>query len=67
MSIQLDALTAQVANTKGVVASAVVAFNKLAALIVSLKDDPAAIQALADDLQATSDSLAAAVAATPTE
>jgi len=63
MSAQLDTLTQEVTEMSTVVDSAIVLINGLAAQIVELKDDPAALQALADSLDAKANSLAAAVAA----
>lgn len=63
MSAELVALQAEVAETAGVVDSAVVLINGLAAQIVELKDDPAALVALAAELSTKTDQLAAAVAA----
>jgi hypothetical protein len=64
----LDELTAQVAVTKGVAQSAVVAINGLAdkidELIAAGNVDPALV-ALAADLRADTDALAAAVAENP--
>ena len=63
MSEQLDALQAQVERNTAVDQSAIELLNGLAAQIAALKDDPAALQALADNLTASSDALAAAVVA----
>lgn len=63
MSVQLDALTAEVARNTAVDESAIVLLNGLAAQIVALKTDPVALQALADSLQGSSNALAAAVIA----
>ncbi len=66
MSIQLDALTAQVAATATVQASAVVLIQGIAQKLQEALDnaaDPAAIQALADSLKAGTDALAEAVTA----
>lgn len=63
MSEQLTKLTQEVQEIGGVVDSAVTLINGLAAQIVALKDDPAALQALADSLDAKAGELAAAVAA----
>ena len=59
----LDALTAQVAANTEVEASAVILINGLAAKLFEFANDPAAITALATQLQASADALAAAVAA----
>jgi predicted nucleic acid-binding Zn-ribbon protein len=64
----LDDLTAQVAATKGTVQSAVTLLDGLAAkidaLIAAGNNDPA-LQALSDDLKASTQSLADAVARDP--
>ena len=64
----LDDLTAQVAATKGTVASAVTLLDGLAAkidaLIAAGNSDPA-LQALSDDLKASTQSLADAVTRDP--
>lgn len=65
MSAQLDALTREVAETRTVVDSAVTLIGSLAGQIEALKNDPVALQALADDLNAQQGALAAAVAAVP--
>jgi uncharacterized protein YigA (DUF484 family) len=68
MSAELDALTAQVAETNDVEQSAIVLLNGLAAQLAAIANDPAAIAALADSLHVKSDELAAAVVAnTPAE
>jgi len=65
MSAQLDALTAAVAANTTVTGSAVELLNGLHAKIVELLAqeviDPVAVQALADDLSAQTQALAAAV------
>ena len=63
MSAQLDKLTTEVSETKTVVASAVTLIEGLAQQIRDLKDDPVALEALATELDATTNALAAAVAA----
>lgn len=63
MSVQLDALTAEVARNTAVDESAITLLNGLAAQIIELKTDPVALQALADSLQGSSNALAAAVIA----
>ncbi len=60
---ELDALSAQVAQNTTVEESAVTLINGLAAQIASLKNDPAALQALADSLNKSATDLSAAVAA----
>ena len=65
MSQELDALTAEVTEIKTAVESAKVAFTGLAAQIEALKQDPIALQTLADSLKATSMELAEAVANVP--
>lgn len=65
---QLDALTAEVTRNTEVDAGAIALINGLAAKIVELKNDPVALQALADSMKSSSDALAAAVTAnTPSE
>lgn len=63
MAGQLDALTAEVARNTEVDESAVTLIKGLAVQIESLKNDPVALQKLADDMKASSDKLAEAVAA----
>ena len=63
MSVELDALTAQVAENTAVEQSAIVLIQGIAAQLAALKDDPVAIAALAAQLDATSEALAAAVLA----
>jgi len=65
MTVQLENLTLEVAETKTVVDSAIVLITGLAARLQEIADDPVAIQALADELDAKSNELAAAVAANP--
>ena len=59
----LTVLTAQVTANSDVEASAIQLLNNLAALVIAAKTDPVAIQALADQLKASGDSLAAAIVA----
>jgi cell division protein FtsB len=59
----LTALTAEVARNTDVDTSAIALLEGLAAQIEQLKTDPAALQALADQLKGSSDSLAAAIVA----
>ena len=67
MSAELDRLTTEVSETKTVVDSAIALLGQLAQLIRDAASDPAAINALADELDAKSNELAEAVAAnTPT-
>lgn len=63
MSDALDRLTTEVAETRSAVDSAVTLISGLAEQIRDLKDDPAALEALADDLDAQQADIAAAVAA----
>ncbi len=63
MSAQLETLTQEVAEIGTVVDSAIVLINGLSAQIVALKDDPAALEALAAQLDAKAGELAAAVTA----
>ena len=62
MTVQLDTLTVKVAETLEVEQSAIVLIQGLAAQLADIKDDPAAIQALADQLDAKADELAVAIA-----
>ena len=67
MSAALDRLTQEVAETKTAVESAITLIDGLADQIRDLKDDPAALEALADELDAQQAAIAAAVTAnTPT-
>lgn len=61
MSAQLDRLTAEVAENSTVVSSAIQLLKGLATQIRESKDDPAALERLASDLDAQNASLAAAV------
>lgn len=68
MATSLDKLIVQVAQTTAVEASAVALIQDLAERLASIATDPVAVQALADQLKASADALAAAVAAnTPAE
>jgi len=68
MSSQLAALQAQVEKNTTIEESAVALINGLAAQIASLKDDPVALQALADSLTASGNDLSNAIQAnTPTD
>jgi hypothetical protein len=62
MSAELDRLTTEVSETKTVVDSAITLLGGLSQQIRDLKDDPAKLSALADDLDAKTNALAAAVA-----
>jgi hypothetical protein len=62
----LVTLTTSVTNTDGVVASAVVAFQGIAAQMTVLANNPAAIITLASQLDTSAQALAAAVRAAPT-
>ena len=69
MSAELDVLTAQVHSNTTVITSAITLINGLAQRIQDLIDagaNPAAFQALADELKAKDDELAAAVTANTT-
>ena len=57
----LTALTAEVTRNTDVDQSAIILLNGLAAQIQALKTDPVALQALADQLKASSTALADAV------
>lgn len=63
MSKELDALKQQVARMTEVEKGAVTLIQGLAGQIATLKDDPAALQSLADSLSSSADDLAAAVTA----
>ncbi len=68
MSVQLDRLTSEVAENSIAVDSAIVLLNRLAQMIRDSVDDPAALEALANDIDAKTNALAAAVVAnTPAE
>jgi len=59
----LDVLTAQVTANTDVEASAIQLLTNLSAALVAAKNDPVAVQALADQLKTSGDKLAAAVVA----
>lgn len=59
----LSVLTAQVTANTDVEASAIQLLANLSAALVAAKNDPVAIQALADQLKNSGDKLAAAVVA----
>jgi len=61
MSKQLDDLKAAVEAENTVIDSAIVLLDGLAAQIVALKDDPVALQSLADEVNAKSGALSAAL------
>lgn len=61
VSEQLDNLTNEIAQMRGAVDSAITLINGLADQIEELQNDPAALQALADDLRGQKEQLAAAV------
>jgi len=63
MSEELDLLTVEVAEIGDVVDSAIVLLNGLAQQLLDIRDDPAAIEALALELDAKANELAAAVVA----
>lgn len=63
MSAALDRLTTEVNENTAVIDSAVTLINGLAQQIRDAVDDPAKLNALADELDAKSNALAAAVAA----
>lgn len=68
MSTALQTLQEQVAANNVLIESAVTLIQGLAAQILALKDNPAALQELAESLQAQDAILAAAIAAnTPAE
>jgi hypothetical protein len=59
----LSVLTAQVTANEDVEASAIQLLSNLSAALVAAKNDPVAIQALADSLKTSGDKLAAAIVA----
>lgn len=63
MSAQLDALKTAVEAENTVIDSAITLLNGLSAQITALKDDPVALQALADEVAAKATTLSDAVAA----
>jgi hypothetical protein len=63
MSVQLDRLTVEVSEIGTVVDSAIALLEGLAARLAEIANDPAAITALADELDLKANALAAAVAA----
>lgn len=63
MSKELDGLKEQVAATTALEASAIVLIKGLADKLVTASEDPAAVKALADELHASAEALAAAVTA----
>jgi peptidoglycan hydrolase CwlO-like protein len=68
MTVQLEKLTAEVEENTSVTASAIALLDNLSDQIRELKDDPAALEALASRLVTSGNELAAAVTAnTPAE
>jgi hypothetical protein len=63
MSAELERLTAEVTETKTAIDSAITLITGLAERIRQLQNDPVALTALADELDAKQAELAAAVAA----
>ena len=63
MTVELDALTAEVADIETQSDSIIALVNGLAVQLAAAKEDPAAIQALADSLKAKAAAIAAAVVA----
>ena len=63
MSKQMDDLAAAVKKNDDVVDSAVTLITGLAAQLLAAKDDPVAIEVLANEVSAKADALAAAVVA----
>ena len=61
MSASLDRLTREVAESRTVTESAVTLLDGLAQQIRDLKDDPAALEALANDLDSQQQALAAKI------
>lgn len=62
---ELDDLTAEVNDTDGVIQSAIVLIQGLAAKIAAAGTDPVALKALTDSLNSNKTALAAAIAANP--
>lgn len=62
---ELDDLTAEVNDTDGVIQSAIVLIQGLAAKISAAGTDPVALKALTDSLNSNKSALAAAIAANP--
>jgi hypothetical protein len=68
MTQELDTLTIEVAEIKTEIDSAIALLNGLSAILLEIQDDPAAIAALAIELDTKANELAAAVVAnTPTQ
>lgn len=65
MAQELENLTTEVAETKGIMASAKVLIEGFAAALAAAGTDPVKLKALKDDLNAGSEDLAAAIAANP--
>lgn len=63
MSAELDSLTAQVHESAAVEASAIILIQGLADQLRAIANDPAAITALADQLNASEQALSAAIVA----
>ena len=63
MSAALDTLKVQVERNTQVDQSAITLIQGIAQQLQELKDDPAAIEALSNELQASADALSAAVSA----
>ena len=63
MSLELDALTAQVTENESLEQSAITLIQGIAAQLAAAKDDPVKIQALADSLKGSAASLADAITA----
>jgi hypothetical protein len=62
---ELDDLTAEVNDTDGVIQSAIVLIQGLAAKIAAAGTDPVALKALTDSLNSNKTALASAIAANP--
>lgn len=63
--MSLEAITSEVERAEGLDQSIIALVNGLAAEIERLKEQPAALQALADRLRATNDTVLSAINATP--
>lgn len=65
MANELEDLTAEVAETKGIMASAKVLIEGFAAALAAAGTDPAKLKALRESLNTGSEDLAAGIAANP--
>lgn len=65
MSAEVDRMKQEVAETRGAIESGIAFIKSLIQKIRDLRDDPAALTALADDLDAQQKALAEAIATDP--